>query len=158
MNLPKPPKSSKDSETITCFTVMPNDMNHQGSLFGGTLLKEIDMLAGMVATRHTRRKCVTAAVDRVDFKRPAMEGDYIILRGKITFTSNKSMEILVVAEAEKRLTGHQYEICRSLLTFVALDDFGKPEEIPQLILSTEEEKKMFEEGKKRYENRKRENS
>jgi len=150
------PKRSKDSETITCFTVMPNDMNHQGSLFGGKLLQEIDMVAGMVATRHVRRNCVTASVDRVNFKRPAKEGDYITIHGKIVYTSTRSMEVSVSVEAEKRLTGRKYEICHSYLTFVALDDDDRPEEVPQLLLETDEDRIIFEEGRQRYEQRKRE--
>lgn len=150
------PKRVSDSETSTCFTVMPNDMNHQGSLFGGKLLKEIDMVAGMIATRHARRNCVTAAVDRVNFKMPAKEGDYITVRGRITFTSTRSMEISVTVEAEKRLTGRKYEICHSFLTFVALDEEDHPEDIPQLILETDLDKQLFEEGRQRYEQRKQE--
>lgn len=142
-------KCVKDSLTVQTNLLMPADMNAAGTLFGGRILSWIDMLAGIVAMRHTDSKVVTAALDHMDFQYPAYTSDVLTLVGKVTWTGNTSLEIKVEAFREnkggvKELTNTAY------LVMVAVDDeTGKPIPVPPLLVETEEEKAEWEAGVKR---------
>ncbi len=131
--------------------MMPEHANVAGNVHGGNLLKLVDQAGAIVAARHTHTNVVTASVDRFDFISPAYIGNLIFIKASINFVSRTSMEIGVRVEAECLKTGVHTHVGSAYLTFVAIDKDDKPTEVPGLIPETEEEKRRYEEAKKRRE-------
>lgn len=146
-------KKVKDSSVEMRELVLPNDTNLLGNLLGGQLMHLIDIAGAMVASRHSNSVVATASIDSVDFKRPIKMGEMIILKAKLTWIGRTSMEVLVEVFSEDYLKDKIKFTNRAFLTFVALNKEGKPIEVPRLVIETDEERKNFEEGKIRRENR-----
>jgi acyl-CoA hydrolase len=83
---------------------------------------------------------VTAAVDSLEFLNPIKMGDFIVLKGRVTAAFRTSLEVEVLVYAEEALTGRRQMTSRAYLTFVTLERDGKREEVPPLLVSTDEEK------------------
>lgn len=149
----RPRKSPRDSRVEVTTLVLPEDTNHYGNLFGGRLLAMLDKAAYICATRHCRLNCVTASIEHVDFLAPVKEGFFVTLLGRINFVHRSSMEIGVEVEAENPLTGERSNPCNAILTFVALGDDGRPTEVPLLRLRSRDEKRRWDEGRKRFQAR-----
>ena len=129
-------------------------VNNHNTLFGGKLMSDIDMLASISAARHCRTECVTASTDSVDFLSPITPSDAVCFESFVTWTGTSSMEVFVKVIAENLLSGERKIAATAFLTFVALDETGKPAKVPRIIPETDEEKKLFETGKERAEKRK----
>ena len=127
---------------------MPENLNGYGRLFGGRLMEWIDVVAGVVARRHSECDVTTASVDRLEFIAPAYIGDTVVLEGNLTYVGRTSMEVRVDTYVEK-LSGKKERINRAYLVMVALDKDGKPTSVPALIPETIEEKAEFEAGRLR---------
>ncbi|MGQ0771591.1 MAG: acyl-CoA thioesterase [Nitrososphaerota archaeon] len=136
--------------------MFPSDANPAGNVFGGEILKQIDIVAGIVAHRHCRTNAVTASIDRVDFLKPVFVGNALILNARLNCVKNSSMEIEVRVEAEDLINGTQTLTGTAFVTSVALDKNGKPTPVPKLILKTKEDKKRFSDGLKRMQQRRKE--
>ena len=147
---PKNPNESKAEMTVRMF---PSDANPNGNVFGGEILKQIDLIAGLVAQRHARMNTVTASIDRVNFLKPVFVGNAIILSAKINYVHRSSMEIEVKVESEDLMNGNITLTNTAFVTAVALGPDGKTREVPPLLLETEIEKKRFVEGEKRMNQR-----
>jgi acyl-CoA hydrolase len=147
-------KPVSESYTIKAAIVLPPDTNHHGTIFGGKLMAYIDDVATIAATRHARRPVVTASTDSVDFLHPVKKGDAICLSAFVTWTHRTSMEIFVRAITEDLLTGERTVCATSFLTFVALDEPGKPIHVPGVVPQTEEEKLLYDTAWERKEARK----
>ena len=147
---PKSPKESKAQMTVRMF---PSDANPNGNVFGGEILKQIDLIAGLVAQRHARMNTVTASIDRVNFLKPVFVGNAIILNARVNYVHRSSMEIEIKVEAEDLMNGNITLTNTAFVTAVALGPDGKTREVPPLLLETEEEKKRFAEGEKRMNDR-----
>ncbi len=133
--------------------MMPEDANTQGNVYGGSILRLVDEIAGVVATRHARCNVVTASLDRMDFLSPAYLGNLLILKASVNFVGNTSMEVGVRIEAEDLRTGKRLHAGTAYLTFVALDKEGKPTPIPKVVPETDLERERYKEGKLRREQR-----
>jgi len=133
--------------------MMPVDANVLGNVFGGAILKLVDELAAVVAFRHARKNVVTASIDRVDFHSPVYVGDLLSLKAGLNYVGRSSMEVGVRAEAENPLTGEVRHTGTCHLTYVALDEEGKPAPVPRLRVETEEERRRFEEAERRRKRR-----
>ena len=146
-------KSPAESQAEVIVRMFPSDANPAGNVFGGEILKNIDMVAGIVAQRHSQSNAVTVSMDRVNFLKPVFVGDVLKLVARINYVHNSSMEIEVQAEAEDIQTGIRTITATAFVTFVALDDDGKPVAAPKLDLKTDEDRNKFELGKARMETR-----
>ncbi|MDO8715245.1 MAG: acyl-CoA thioesterase [Dehalococcoidales bacterium] len=148
-------KGKKVSETTVVMVqpMSPQDANAAGNVHGGVIMKLIDMAGGIVAQRHSRTNVVTASVDRIDFLHPVYIGDVLSLRTSINLVGRTSMEVGVRVESENTLTGEVRHTASAFLTYVALDESGKPVEVPPLILETSEDKRRNREAKARREAR-----
>ena len=144
--LAKSPNESKDEMTVMMF---PSDANPAGNVFGGEILKQIDLIAGLVAQRHSRGNAVTASIDRVNFLKPVFVGNALILNARLNYVHRSSMEIEVIVEAEDLMTGRKTLTNTAYVTSIALGPDGKTTEVPPLLLETEEDRKRFTEGEKR---------
>jgi acyl-CoA hydrolase len=142
----KPPRLTQVEMTQL---VLPNDTNLLGNLLGGRLMHWIDIAGALAASRHSNKTVATVALDSLDFRHPTRMGELIMLKAKLTWVGKTSMEVTVRAYAENLKTGNVILTNKAYLTFVALDDEGKPCEVPPLILETEEEKKDFLEAEQR---------
>jgi acyl-CoA hydrolase len=133
--------------------MMPMDANVSGNVFGGTILREIDEVASIVAFKHARSNVVTASIDRMDFLAPVLIGDLLRLIASINYVHKTSMEIGVRVEAENPLTGQVRHTGTCYLTCVALDKNGRPFTVPPLIPETDDEKRRWTEAQIRRETR-----
>jgi acyl-CoA hydrolase len=149
-------KSANESKAEVITRMFPSDANPAGNVFGGEILKQIDIVAGIVAHRHCRTNAVTVSIDRVDFLKPVFVGDALILNARLNCVRNSSMEIEVKVEAENLIKGTRTLTGTAFVTMVALDSNGKPTLVPKLLLETEEDKKRFSEGLARMEQRSKE--
>jgi acyl-CoA hydrolase len=147
-------KTCNESRVVRTSRVFPNDVNNHNTLFGGKLMSDVDMLASISATRHARKEVVTASTDSVDVLHPITPQDSVCFESFVTWTGTTSMEVFVKIIAENLITGERKIAATAFLTFVALDENGKPTKVPQIIPETPEEKKLFETGKERAEKRK----
>lgn len=142
-----------DSRVEQVHMLLYEHLNGYGRLFGGRLMEWIDVVAGVVARRHSGCDVTTASVDRLEFIAPAYLGDTIVLEGRITYTGRTSMEIRVDTFVEK-LSGKKERINRAYLVMVALNGEGKPTKVPGLELTTDEERAEHEAAQRRREARK----
>jgi uncharacterized protein (TIGR00369 family) len=146
-------KKVSESQIEIAQIMYPEHANPAGNVHGGYILKLVDQAAAIAGARHTHRNVVTASVDRMDFISPVFIGNVVFAKASINYTGKTSMEIGVRVEAECLRTGTHTHVGSAYLTFVALDESDKPTEIPQIIPETEEEKRRYEEAKKRRESR-----
>ncbi|MCA9827129.1 MAG: acyl-CoA thioesterase [Nitrosopumilus sp.] len=146
-------KSPFESHAEVIVRMFPSDANPAGNVFGGEILKHIDMVAGIVAQRHSQSNAVTVSMDSVNFLKPVFVGNVLILNARINYVHNSSMEIEVKVEAEDIVTGIRTVTGTAFVTFVSLDKNGKPTAVPKLSLKTDDDRIKFEEGKIRMEKR-----
>ena len=146
-------KSPSESHAEVIIRMFPSDANPAGNVFGGEILKHIDMVAGIVAQRHSQSNAVTISMDSVNFLKPVFVGNVLTLNARINYVHNSSMEIEVRAEAEDIITGIRTVTGTAFVTFVALDKNGKPTSAPKLLLKTDDDRTKFEEGKIRMDTR-----
>lgn len=141
-------KRVSESLTEQVQILMPEHINGYKRLFGGKLMEWIDVLAAVVARRHSHCNVTTACVDSLEFQAAAYVNSTIVLKGRITYVGRTSMEIKVETFVEG-LTGEQEIINTAYLVMVALDENDAPTAVPRLILETDEEKAEYESGKAR---------
>jgi acyl-CoA hydrolase len=144
-------KRVKDSSVTMAQMMIPQDANPAGNVHGGVVVKTIDEAAGVVAARHARCNVVTASIDRMDFHYPIFVGDLLFFKASLNYVGRTSMEIGVRVEAENLLTGSVRRAASAYLTYVALDEHGRPKEVPKLILETDDERRRNREAVSRRE-------
>ncbi len=149
-------KSADESKVEVIARMFPSDANPAGNVFGGEILKQIDIVAGIVAHRHCRTNIVTASIDRVDFLKPVYVGNALILNARLNCVRKSSMEIEVKVEAEDLIKGTRTLTGTAFVTSVSLDKNGRPAPVPKMILKTRDDRKRFAEGLKRMQRRSRE--
>ena len=148
-------KTVKDSQVIMHELVLPNDTNLLGNVLGGRVMHLMDMCAAMSAYKHARSAVVTASVDRLDFLAPAKMGEIMILKSSVNYTGKSSMEVGVRIESENPKTGDIYHTSSAYLTFVSLNENGKPKRVDNINPENDNEIRRFNEGKVRHEERKK---
>lgn len=144
-------KAKKVSESTTEMAqlMMPEDANPQGLVHGGVILSLADKIAYACSSKHAGHYCVTASVDKVDFKSPIKIGQLVTLKASVNYVGHSSMELGIKITAQDLITGEITHTNTCFFTMVALDENNKPVEVPMLILETEEEKRRFKEGEAR---------
>lgn len=146
-------KKVADSVTVMTELVLPNHTNQLGNLLGGQLMHWIDICAALAAARHSNRVCVTASVDRIDFHHPIKLGNAVTLSASVNRVFNTSLEVGVKVYAESFRLGKRIHTNTAYLTFVAVDEEGKPIKIPPVQPETDDEIRRYEEALQRRENR-----
>ena len=141
-----PMKQKKAGESFTTMTelVLPNDTNTLNNLMGGRLMHWMDVVSAIAAQKHSNRTVVTASFDNISFKLPILLGNVVTLKAKVTRAFNSSMEVHITVEAEDIPSGKKFTTHSAFATFVAVDQGGRPIDVPELIPETEEEKMHFD--------------
>ena len=147
-------KTVKKTHVIMHELILPNDTNLLGNVLGGRVMHLMDMCAAMSAYKHARTAVVTASVDRLDFLAPAKMGEIMILKSSVNYTGLSSMEVGVKIESENPKTGDIYHTSSAYLTFVSLNENGKPQRVDNIKPENDIEIRRFNEGKIRHEERK----
>ena len=137
-------KFAKDSVTIMTEMVLPNDTNTLHNLMGGRLMHWMDIVAAIAAQKHCNRIVVTASADNISFKEPINLGNVVTLRSQVTRAFNSSMEVFIEVTAEDIPASKKIMTHRAFFTFVAVDQNGKPIEVPEVVPETAEEIEFFE--------------
>jgi acyl-CoA hydrolase len=142
-----------DSHVVMTELVLPNDTNALGNCMGGRVMHLIDIAAAIAARRHARTTCVTAAIDEIVFHEPVPMGSVIVLHASVNLVCRTSMEVGVRVEMESLKSALRLHCASAYLTFVALDETGRPTPIPELLAETEEEARRYQQAEKRRQKR-----
>ena len=142
-------KRWQDSAAETVQVVLPNDANPLGFILGGTVMHLIDITGAVACHRHTNTLALTAGVDSLDFIHPIKVGDLIILKSRVTCVFKTSLEVEVEVFSEAIQTGERKLTSKAYLTFVSLDQGGKPKEVPPLIVETPEDEQRCRDAQAR---------
>ena len=130
--------------------VMPQHTNGIGGvLFGGVVMQWIDICGGVAAMRHAGGRVVTASIDRLDFLSPIHVGDIVVLQARVNFVHKTSMEVGCRVETEDPRTRERRYTTKAYLTFVAIDDDGRPRPVPQLVLRTDDDRRRHAQAAER---------
>jgi acyl-CoA hydrolase len=138
--------------------VLPNDTNMLGNLLGGRLMHFIDLTGAMAAYRHARTHVVTAAMDHIDFIQPVRLGDLVTLKASVNRAFTSSMEVGVKVWAENTRTGAVAHVASAYIVYVAVDEHGRVQKVPQLKPETPDEIRRFDDALLRRQHRERESA
>ena len=143
------PRPVSDSQAVLVRWMGVTDANNAGYVHGGTVMKLCDEAAGIAGINHSRRRVVTAAMDRMTFVEPVHVGELVTFRASVNAVWRTSMEIGVRVETERPETGEKRHTNTAYLTFVALDEDGRPCQIPPLLSETPDEERRAREAQTR---------
>lgn len=141
------------SHVTTTQLVLPNDTNQLGNLLGGTLMHWIDIVAAIAAQRHSGKVCVTASVDDLNFHYAVKLGEVVTLEASVNRAFRTSMEVGVRVTAHGNADLPIRRANTAYLTFVAIDDEGKPQPVPAVEPETEDERRRYDAALQRREAR-----
>ncbi len=150
---PTVPRPVRHSQVTFADLAEPQSQNVAGTLFGGVLLGFIDRAAAFCAMKHAGRPVVTKSFDSVEFNQPIYIGELVVAKASVNFTGTSSMEVGVKVFAQNPVTGEERHTNTCYATFVALDEQGRPAPVPPVLPESEEEKRRFEKGRLRREER-----
>lgn len=142
-----------DAQAILVRWMGVADANTLGRIHGGLVMKLCDEAAGLAAIRHARLRVVTAAVDRLTFLHPVYVGEVLTLRASVNAAWRSSMEVGVRVEAENPTTGEARHTSSAYLTMVAIDEQGRPVDVPPLRAKSPTEQRRAREAQLRRANR-----
>lgn len=136
-------KTPKESFVSMTELVLPNDTNTLNNLMGGRLMHWMDIVSAISAQKHCNRIVVTASVDNISFREPIRLGDVVTLKAKVTRAFSSSVEVRIDVSAENIPSGTKIESNSAYFTFVAVDQSGRPIDVPEVEPETDEEKEYF---------------
>jgi acyl-CoA hydrolase len=113
------------------------------------MMQWIDIAAGVSAARHAGGPVVTASMDRLHFLDPVRLGEVVTVQAQVNFAGRTSMEVGVRVLAEDRSMTTIRQTTRAFLTFVAVDEQGRPRPVPALTLETAEDRRRNNEARTR---------
>ncbi|WP_226163138.1 acyl-CoA thioesterase [Hymenobacter terricola] len=137
-------KPVADSFVIMTELVLPNDTNTLNNLMGGRMMHLMDIAAAISAQKHSNRIVVTASVDNVSFRDSIRLGNVVTLQAQVTRAFSSSMEVHIDVWAEDIPSGTKLKTNEAFFTFVAVDQAGRPIDVPEALPETEEEIHLYE--------------
>ena len=121
-----------DKELVLKVIPMPGDTNGNGDIFGGWVMAQVDLAGSVLPARYTQGRMATVAVNEFVFKQPVRVGDILSFFSSVTRIGRTSVTVQVEVYAENFERQGQYmKVTQALLTYVAIDDHGRPREIPR---------------------------
>jgi acyl-CoA thioesterase YciA len=124
------PDQSERGEPAVRTLAMPADTNPSGDIFGGWVLAQMDLAAGIVATQRAQGRVATAALDGMSFHKPVYVGDLVSCYAKVVRVGRSSMVVQVDTFVLRRRTGDEVKVTSGHFTVVAIDDEGRPRPVP----------------------------
>ncbi len=118
----KTPKGEVAIQTLA----MPMNTNANGDIFGGWLMSQMDLAAGILAKQHSRGRAATVAVDSMSFLQPVHVGDVVSCYVDLVRIGRTSMVIRVEVWKEVLASGKHVQVTEAVFTFVAIDEHGRP--------------------------------
>lgn len=149
------PKKVSESEVTMSYRPMYDEANTAGKVHGGHLIKHMDTAGSMVSMRHARSRVVTASVERMNFLTPILLGEMVNIKGRVNMVGRTSMDVGLRVEVEDLFTGKIRHAASCYMTFVAIDEQGKPRPVPPLLLETEEDRRRHAKAMERRRQRHR---
>lgn len=147
--------SEEERKTLEMTVLMtPELANFSGKVHGGALLMWLDRVAFSLASRYSGSYAVTLSVDQVTFKEPILVGELVTFAASVNYTGHTSMEIGVRVVAENIMRGTRRHTNSCYFTMVAVDDLGKPTQVPPLVPETDKAKHRWRAAELRKELRK----
>lgn len=139
-------KQKPVSESFVRMTelVLPNDTNTLNNLMGGRMMHLMDIAAAISAQRHSNRIVVTASVDNVSFREGIKLGNVVTLEAKVTRSFSSSMEVHIDVWSEDIPSGTKIKSNEAFFTFVAVDQSGRPIDVPEAVPETAEEISLYD--------------
>jgi len=121
-----------DQELVLKVIPMPADCNANGDIFGGWVMAQVDLAGSVLPARHVRGRMATVAVNQFIFKQPVRVGDILSFFSRVERIGRTSITVKVEVYAERfRSQGEYFKVTEASLTYVAIDDKGKPTPIVQ---------------------------
>lgn len=151
---PQQGKTVDESQVVMARQMMPDDANPWGDVHGGAIMKMVDEAAGSAAIRHARCRVSTAAIDYMSFLHPVQVGDLVTVMASVNDVGRTSMEVGVRVEAENMLSGERHHTSSAYVVMVALDERGRPREVPSIVAQTAEQRRRMAAAKIRRSQRK----
>ena len=122
-----------DKELVLKVIPMPSDCNANGDIFGGWVMAQVDMAGGVIPARYTRGRMATVAVNQFVFKQPVRVGDILSFFSSVARIGRTSVTVLVEVYAERIHAQGQYlKVTEASVTYVAIDEKGRPRELAKL--------------------------
>jgi acyl-CoA thioesterase YciA len=119
-----------DKDLVLKVIPMPADCNANGDIFGGWVMAQVDLAGSVLPARHVRGRMATVAVNEFIFKQPVRVGDILSFFSSVTRIGNTSITVQVEVYAERiRNQGEYVKVTEASLTYVAIDENGKPRAI-----------------------------
>ena len=123
-----------DKELVLKVIPMPGDTNGNGDIFGGWVMAQVDLAGSVLPARYTQGRMATVAVNEFVFKQPVRVGDILSFFSSVTRIGRTSATVQVEVYAENFERQGQYmKVTQALLTYVAIDDSGRPRPIPSQV-------------------------
>ena len=134
----------RSSESVLADLMMPHHANglKRPSVFGGIIMSMVDRASALAAMRHCHGQVTTLSIDRILFKEPIRVGELVEIRARVVFVGRTSMTVLAHVYAEHIASGTRRHTNECWLTFVHLNDEGKPTPVPSLVLETDEDRQL----------------
>src|SRR5919112_4656770 len=137
-------KTVKESYVRMTELVLPNDTNTLHNLMCGRMMHWMDIVSAIAAQKHSNRIVVTASVDNVSFRDSIRLGNVVTLQAQVTRAFSSSMEVHIDVWAEDIPSGTKVKTNEAFLTCVAVDQAGRPIDVPEAIPETEEEIRLYD--------------
>ena len=123
-----------DKELVLKVIPMPGDTNGNGDIFGGWVMAQVDLAGSVLPARYTQGRMATVAANEFVFKQPVRVGDILSFFSSVTRIGRTSVTVQVEVYAENFERQGQYmKVTQALLTYVAIDDHGRPRPIPSQV-------------------------
>lgn len=123
-------KDGPTGELTLRVAAMPSDANSGGDIFGGWVLSQMDIAAGIAAAVRAKGRTATVAIEAMTFIRPVYIGDVLTVYTSIVRTGRTSVSIAVEAWATRSMIGLEEKVTDGVFTFVALESSGKKRQLP----------------------------
>ena len=121
-----------DKELVLKVIPMPADSNANGDIFGGWVMAQVDLAGSVIPARHAKGRMATVAVNQFVFKHPVRVGDILSFFSSLSRVGRTSITVEVEVYAEQfRDQGSYVKVTQASLTYVAIDENGKPRVLPQ---------------------------
>lgn len=149
-----PAKTIAQSRVELVHLMGPSEANGLGNVHGGVIMQMADEAGALAAMRHANSYVVTVVMDSMTFIEPILVGQIVHASAELTYTGRTSMEARVEVTAENPLTGERTRTNTAYLVYVAIDNLHRPQPVPPLAATNEEEQAAMDEARERQEYRK----